>query len=83
VSGGEDTAGAVVGHDVTLRLVNEFAEVEVRKVDTRNGARLEIAAPRLGTVVRLCPLELEALTRIGPEAFSNLLGSPDITGGTS
>jgi hypothetical protein len=59
-----------------LILANEFAEVVVRKVTTRNGVRLEIAAPKLGRRVRLCPLELEALTWQTSESFSRLLATP-------
>lgn len=73
-------SAAAGGDEVVLELINEFAEVRVRRVHTGNGVRLEIAAPRLGTSVRLCPLELEALTRVGPDALSALVGSPDVTG---
>ena len=74
--------GADLGGEADLELVNEFAEVRVRKVHTRNGVRLEIVAPRLGTSVRLCPLELESLTRAGHDALSSLVGSvgsPDVS----
>lgn len=57
-------------------LANEFAEVMVRKVHTRNGVRLEIAAPKLGQHILLCPLELEALTWQTSETFSGLLATP-------
>ena len=56
-----------------VRIANEFAEVEVRVVDTHNGQRLEIRSARLGKVVRLCPMELESLTWQSPEWFSALL----------
>ena len=59
-----------------LELANEFAEVRVRQVMTRNGVRLEIVAPKLGTGIRLCPLELEALTWQTHESFSKALGTP-------
>ncbi|MPZ89673.1 MAG: dihydrodiol dehydrogenase [Nitriliruptorales bacterium] len=59
-----------------LRLGNEFAEVVVKKVRTRNGVRLAIQAPRLGRQVRLCPLELEALTWQTSEVFSGFLATP-------
>jgi len=55
---------------------NEFAVVEVRKVYTRNGERLEIAAPKLGRAIRLDPLELESLTWQEHPFFSQLLRSP-------
>jgi hypothetical protein len=48
----------------------------VRVVHTRNGVRLEIAAPRLGQGIRLCPLELETLTWQTPETFSGFLSTP-------
>jgi hypothetical protein len=59
-----------------LELANEFAQVHVRKVATRNGVRLEIVAPKLGRGIRLCPLELETLTWQSPETFSGFLSTP-------
>jgi hypothetical protein len=59
-----------------LSLGNEFAEVLVRKVRTRNGVRLEICSPKLGYAVRLCPLQLEALTWQSSEVFSGFLSNP-------
>ena len=44
-----------------VEIANEFAFVRVRKVHTRNGERLEIQAPRRGTLIRLDPLELETI----------------------
>lgn len=57
-------------------IANEFAEVVVRKVHTRNGARLEIRSPRRGYTVRLDAVELEALSWQPPETFSRLLENP-------
>lgn len=47
-----------------LRIVisNEFASVEVRKVATRNGERLQIRSLGKQTSVRLDAIALEALT---------------------
>jgi hypothetical protein len=56
-----------------ISLANEFAEVEVSKVSTRNGARLRIFVPSSGSEILLCPLELEALTGQDHEFFSGLL----------
>jgi hypothetical protein len=53
--------------DEPVELANEYAAVQVRRVRTRNGVRLEI---------RLCPLELEALTWQTHETFSELLRTP-------
>lgn len=57
-------------------IANEFAEVRVRRVETRNGVRLEIHSPRLGRHVRLDALELESLTWQSPETFSAFLEQP-------
>jgi hypothetical protein len=59
-----------------MELSNEFAVVTVRKVHTRNGVRLEIAAPRLGHVIQLCPVELETLTWQTSDTFSAFLATP-------
>jgi hypothetical protein len=60
-----------------IRLANEFAEVVVDSVRTRNGARLRITVPSSGRQILLCPLELEALTWRGHETFSRLLTMPN------
>lgn len=58
-------------------VANEFSEVRVRRVDTRNGSRLLVESPRTGQWVTLCPLELEALTWQGPATFSAMIGTPN------
>lgn len=59
-----------------IELGNEFAQVVVDKVRTRNGARLRITVPASGHQILLCPLELEALTWQDPEFFTRLLATP-------
>lgn len=59
-----------------LELASEYATVQVRKVRTRNGVRLEIVSPALGRTIRLCPLELESLTWQTHETFSDYLRTP-------
>lgn len=59
-----------------ISLGNEFAEIRVSRVDTRNGSRLLIESTRTGKWVALCPLELESLTWQGPQTFSELIGHP-------
>jgi hypothetical protein len=59
-----------------IELANEFAEIRVRRVDTRNGSRLLIESPRSGQWVALCPLELEALTWQSTATFSAMVGRP-------
>jgi hypothetical protein len=48
-------------YEEPIEISNEFAIVNVRKVHTPNGERLEIEAPRRSTLIRLDPLELEAI----------------------
>ncbi len=57
-------------------IANEFSFVRVRVVHTRNGVRLEIAAPRLSRAIRLDPIELETLTWQTHETFSRFLATP-------
>ena len=59
-----------------IRLANEFGEVVVERVPTRNGARLRISMPASGRSILLCPLELEALTWQDHDLFSRLLQTP-------
>ncbi|TYB48920.1 hypothetical protein [Actinomadura chibensis] len=59
-----------------LVLGNEFAEIRITKVETRNGARLLVESPRSGQWIALCPLELEALTWQQTATFSEMIGHP-------
>jgi hypothetical protein len=59
-----------------IELANEFTEVVVERVRTRNGARLRISVPSSGRQILLCPLELEALTWQDHDLFSRLLETP-------
>jgi hypothetical protein len=69
--GSDDAELEGVGTPFTV--ANEFAFVNVRKVLTRNGERLEISAPKLDFRVLLDPVQLEALTWQTPESLSRLL----------
>jgi hypothetical protein len=69
--GGDDIAADPL--PPTILIANEFADVVVRRVCTRNGVRLEISSPRRGTTVRLDAVVLEALTWQEPELFTSLL----------
>ena len=60
----------------TVEIANEFAFVRVRKVLTRNGERLEIAAPKLGYVIRLDAIELESISWQTSETFARFLDEP-------
>lgn len=59
-----------------ITIANEFAEVRVRRVDTRNGSRLLIESPKSGQWVALDPLEMEALTWQTTATFSAMIGNP-------
>ncbi|MFE2041988.1 hypothetical protein ACFXAZ_13855 [Streptomyces sp. NPDC059477] len=59
-----------------LTLGNEFSEIRVSRVETRNGSRLLIESTRSGQWVALCPLELEALTWQNTATFSAMIGKP-------
>lgn len=65
------TDGPLGPPDITI--VNEFAEVHIRKVHTRNGERLSIESLRRGHSILLDAVELESLTWQTPETFSRLL----------
>jgi hypothetical protein len=59
-----------------ISIGNEFAEIRVTKVQTRNGARLLIESPRSGQWFTLDPLELESLTWQNATTFSEMIGHP-------
>lgn len=57
-------------------IANEFSEIRVAKVQTRNGSRLLIESPKSGQWIALCPLELESLTWQTTQTFSAMVGNP-------
>ena len=62
--------------DDVIEIGNEFAEIRVRKIETRNGSRLLIESTKSGQSISLCPLELESLTWQTAETFSAMLANP-------
>lgn len=60
-----------------VTVANEFAEVVVRRVDTRNGTRLLISVPRTGRSISLDALELEALTRQNTRTLAAMVGNSE------
>jgi hypothetical protein len=54
-------------------IANEFADVVVRKVETRNGMRLDIWSPRRGTRIQLDAVALDCLSFQEPELITELL----------
>lgn len=63
--------------DEPITIANEFSEVEVRRLDTRNGSRLLISAPRSGRSISLDTLELEALTRQNTRTLAAMVGNSE------
>jgi len=65
---GQDESGAG-----PIVIANEFNDVVVRRVRTRNGVRLEILSPRRGTRVLLDAVVLDCLSYQPPETFTDML----------
>ena len=61
------------GNEGPIVIANEFADVVVRKVETRNGVRLELWSPRRGTCVRYDAVALDVLSYQEPEFITKLL----------
>jgi hypothetical protein len=74
-----DTEDKHLRRERTTEIANEFAYVHVRKVHTRNGERLEIESPRRGRLIRLDPLELEAIACQDDESFLDTEGTASST----
>jgi hypothetical protein len=68
-----DLLSGAVGEPITL--ANEFTEVVVRRVDTRNGSRLLVSAPKSGRWISLDALEVEALTRQNARTLAAMVGN--------
>lgn len=63
-----------VGEPIVI--ANEFSEIRVIRVETRNGSRLMVESPKSGQWVTLDPLELESLTWQSTATFSAMIGNP-------
>lgn len=61
------------GNDGPIVIANEFADVVIRKVETRNGMRLDIWSPRRGSRVLLDAVALDCLSYQEPELISQLI----------
>ena len=61
------------GGDGPIVISNEFADVVVSRVMTRNGMRLDIWSPRRGSRVQLDAVALDCLSYQPDEAFTELL----------
>ncbi len=63
----------IVDGDGPFVVANEFTAVQVRKVRTRNGERLELVNRRTGARTVLDAMQLEVITLQRPQVFSSLL----------
>jgi hypothetical protein len=61
------------GNDGPIIIANEFADVVLRKVETRNGMRLDIWSPRRGTRIQLDAVALDCLSFQKPELITQML----------
>lgn len=61
------------GNDGPIIVANEFADVVVRRVETRNGMRLDIWSPKRGSRVQLDAVALDCLSFQEPELITQLL----------
>ncbi|MFD0772783.1 hypothetical protein ACFQZ2_02480 [Streptomonospora algeriensis] len=61
------------GNEGPIVVANEFVDVVVRRVETRNGVRLEIWSPRHNTCVRFDAVALDCLSYQEPEFITSLL----------
>lgn len=58
-----------------IMIANEFSEIRVVRVNTRNGTRLLVDSPKSGQWITLDPLELEALTWQNEATLSAMVGN--------
>lgn len=70
----QDNGEGVVEGELTV--TNEFTSVRVRKVQTRNGERLEISSLRVPHKIRLDALLLESLSWRSHEDLAKGLETP-------
>ncbi len=70
---GEVSAYPTETTDGPILIANEFADVIVCKVETRNGMRLDIWSPRRGTRILLDAVALDCLSFQEPELITELL----------
>ena len=65
----------IVEYGEPVGIGNEFTGVQVRKVWTKQGERLELLVPRSGRRVLLDAMQLEILAAQDPEKFTELFAA--------
>lgn len=61
------------GVEGPILIANEFVDVVVNKVETRNGMRLDIWSPKRGTRVQFDAVALDCLSFQQPEFITEML----------
>ena len=67
------TAPSDGGQAGPIVIANEFADVVVTRVRTRNGVRLDVWSPRRGSRIQLDAVALDCLSYQPPETFTEML----------
>lgn len=62
-------------HGEPIAIANEFTDVVLHRVDTRNGSRLLISSPKSGQWITLDALEVEALTWQNTRTLAAMVGN--------
>lgn len=71
-AGGPPDEPGIVGADEWFGVANEFTGVQVRRVQTRNGERLQLWVPARGYSALLDAMQLEIIAAQDPQIFSAL-----------
>ncbi|WP_214366078.1 hypothetical protein [Pseudonocardia sp. H11422] len=67
-----DSGDGIVRAGEPFGIANEFTGVQVRKVWTKQGERLELTVPRSGYRILLDAMQLEIVAAQDPERFTEL-----------
>jgi hypothetical protein len=68
----EDSDEGIVRSGEPFGIGNEFTGVQIRKVWTKQGERLELMVPRSGYRILLDAMQLEIIAAQEPERFTEL-----------
>ena len=67
-----DDADGIVAVEEWFAIANEFSGVNIRKVLTRNGERLELSVPKREYRILLDAMQLEIIAAQNPDNFTEL-----------
>jgi hypothetical protein len=70
-----DSEDGIVQSGERFGIGNEFTGVQVRKVWTKQGERLELTVPRSGRRILLDAMQLEIVAAQEPEKFTELFAA--------